>query len=87
LRVRTLQLDKSIFEGSVINTPSMVCFEDYIDALKWAKRVGGLEGLIARSMRSFAHIQEFVAKNDWIEFLAKDPKVCLVKLHLRWHHA
>jgi phosphoserine aminotransferase len=63
----------------------MVCFEDYIDALKWAKRIGGLEGLIARSMRSFGHIQDFVAKNDWIEFLAKDPKVRTVpsKLHSR----
>jgi phosphoserine aminotransferase len=78
------KLDKSIFNGSVINTPSMVCFEDYIDALKWAKTCGGLEGLIARSMRNFGVVADFVSKNSWLEFLAKDPKtvsntsVCLV---------
>mmetsp|Transcript_7000 Transcript_7000/g.17406 ORF Transcript_7000/g.17406 Transcript_7000/m.17406 type:complete len:720 (+) Transcript_7000:42-2201(+) len=68
------KLDTSIFNGSVINTPSMVCFEDYLDALKWAKGCGGLEGLIARSMRNFSHVADFIAKNPWMEFLAKDPK-------------
>ena len=78
------KLDKSIFEGSVINTPSMVCFEDYIDALKWAKAVGSLDGLIARSMRNFNAIKKFVDTHDWMTFLAKDPatisntSVCLV---------
>lgn len=78
------KLDKSIFNGSVINTPSMACFEDYLDALKWAKGCGGLDGLIARSMRNFGVIQKFVAEHSWIEFLAKDPatvsntSVCLV---------
>ena len=78
------KLDKGIFNGSVINTPSMACFEDYLDALKWAKACGGLEGLVARSMRNFGVIKKFVADNDWIEFLAKDPatvsntSVCLV---------
>lgn len=67
------KLDKSIFNGSVINTPSMVCFEDYLDALKWAKSVGGLEGLISRSMRNWGAIKEFVDKTPWIQFLAKDP--------------
>jgi phosphoserine aminotransferase len=67
------KLDKSIFEGSVINTPSMVCFEDYIDALKWAKSIGSLDGLIARSMRNFNVIKKFVDTHDWITFLAKDP--------------
>jgi phosphoserine aminotransferase len=78
------KLDKSIFTGSVINTPSMACFEDYIDALKWAKACGGLDGLIARSMRNFAVIQKAVSQYSWLEFLAKDPatvsntSVCLV---------
>jgi len=78
------KLDKGIFNGSVINTPSMACFEDYLDALKWAKACGGLDGLIARSMRNFAVIQKFVRENSWMEFLAKDPNtisntsVCLV---------
>eukprot|EP00285_Hemiselmis_virescens_P019796 CAMPEP_0173380214 /NCGR_PEP_ID=MMETSP1356-20130122/2937_1 /TAXON_ID=77927 ORGANISM="Hemiselmis virescens, Strain PCC157" /NCGR_SAMPLE_ID=MMETSP1356 /ASSEMBLY_ACC=CAM_ASM_000847 /LENGTH=717 /DNA_ID=CAMNT_0014333733 /DNA_START=48 /DNA_END=2201 /DNA_ORIENTATION=+ len=67
------KLDKAIFNGSVINTPSMVCFEDYLDALRWAKACGGLEGLIARSMRNFSVIQQFIAKTPWMEFLAKDP--------------
>ena len=70
------KLDKSIFNGSVINTPSMACFEDYLDALKWAKSVGGLDGLIARSMRNFAVLQKFCAENPWMEFLAKDPATC-----------
>ena len=78
------KLDKAIFAGSVINTPSMVCFEDYLDALKWAKSCGGLDGLIARSMRNFHAVKEFVDKTPWIQFLAKDPattsntSVCLV---------
>ena len=78
------KLDKAVFNGSVINTPSMACFEDYLDALKWAKACGGVDGLIARSMRNFNVIAKFVQANPWIEFLAKDPatvsntSVCLV---------
>lgn len=78
------KLDKAIFEGDVINTPSMACFEDYLDALKWAKGCGGLDGLIQRSMRNFNVVKSFVEKNPWIQFLAKDPattsntSVCLV---------
>eukprot|EP00961_Rhodomonas_salina_P221055 2988432-Rhodomonas_salina.1 len=67
------KLDKSIFNGSVINTPSMTCFEDYLDALKWAKGVGGLDGLIKRSMRNLEVIQKFCASHPWMSFLAKDP--------------
>lgn len=43
------KVDRSIFEGSTINTPSMLCVEDYIDALHWSDSVGGLQGLIKRS--------------------------------------
>ncbi|MCL4105018.1 UNVERIFIED_CONTAM: hypothetical protein GTU68_018725 [Idotea baltica] len=62
-----------IFTGATINTPSMLCVEDYLFALDWAKSVGGLEGLIGRANANFAEIASFVEANDWIEFLATDP--------------
>merc|ERR1711998_260318 len=61
-------------KGATINTPSMVCVEDYLDALKWTESEGGLSGLIKRSEANFSHIDSFVAKNDWASFLAKDEK-------------
>eukprot|EP01102_Stenamoeba_stenopodia_P001098 TRINITY_DN10961_c0_g1_i1.p1 TRINITY_DN10961_c0_g1~~TRINITY_DN10961_c0_g1_i1.p1 ORF type:complete len:307 (+),score=69.56 TRINITY_DN10961_c0_g1_i1:25-921(+) len=69
----TGHLLREIFEGSVINTVSMMCVEDYIDALEWAERIGGLKELIRRSKENLSVIEEFVAKNEWISFLAKDP--------------
>lgn len=66
------KLNEGIFVGDVINTPSMMCVEDVIDALNWAKSVGGLEGMIARSKASFKVLEDFVAKSDWAEFLAQD---------------
>lgn len=66
------KLRTDIFEGSTINTPSMLCNEDYLDALRWAESVGGLEGLIARSGRNLAAMERFVAAHDWIHFLAAD---------------
>ncbi|MBR4127506.1 MAG: phosphoserine transaminase [Alphaproteobacteria bacterium] len=66
------KLNEGIFVGDVINTPSMMCVEDVIDALNWAKSVGGLKGMIARSKASFKVLEDFVAKSDWAEFLAKD---------------
>ncbi len=66
-------LIEGIFEGATINTPSMLCVEDYLNALSWAKSVGGLSGLIARTDANFAEIEKFVAQNDWIDFLASDP--------------
>jgi len=68
-------LMKDIFEGSTINTPSMLCNEDYLDALKWAESVGGLEGLIKRSMENLKVIEGFVDEHDWINFLAEDPTI------------
>jgi len=67
------KLDTSIFEGSTINTPSMLCVEDYLDALSWAKSIGGLPGLIAKSEANLAVVERFVASESWISFLAKDP--------------
>ncbi len=60
-----------IFEGETINTPSMLCVEDYVDALEWAKSVGSLKGLQARADRNFAVLANWVAKTPWIAFLAK----------------
>ncbi len=67
------KLIEGIFEGDTINTPSMLCVEDYIDALEWAQSVGGLEGLMARADANAAVINRFVADNSWIANLAADP--------------
>lgn len=78
------KLIEGIFEGETINTPSMLCVEDYLDALNWAKQVGGLRGLRARSDANFKVLADYVAKTPWIDFLAKDAatrsntSVCLV---------
>ena len=67
------KLNESVFEGATINTPSMLCVEDYLFALDWAKSVGGLDGLIARTEANFAEVARFVEEHDWIDFLARDP--------------
>ena len=68
------KLIEGIFEGETINTPSMLCVEDYIDALEWAKALGGLDALIARADRNARVILDWVARTPWIENLAKDPR-------------
>ena len=81
------KLIEGIFVGETINTPSMIAVEDQIDALNWAESVGGLKGLISRSQANLAVIEDWVAKSDWAEFLAKDKAVrswtsiCLVIKH------
>ena len=78
------KLIEGLFEGETINTPSMLCVEDYIDALLWAESVGGLKGLIARADANTACLNALVAKHEGIDFLAKDPatrsntSVCLI---------
>ncbi|MEM9476582.1 MAG: phosphoserine transaminase [Pseudomonadota bacterium] len=67
------KLIEGIFEGATINTPSMLAVEDYLQALAWARSVGGLAGLIARADANTAAIETFVAHHDWIDFLAADP--------------
>lgn len=67
------KLIDGIFTGATINTPSMLAVEDYLQALEWARSVGGLQGLIARADANTAAITDFVAANDWIDFLAVDP--------------
>ena len=67
------KLIEGIFKGETINTPSMLCVEDYLVALKWAKALGGQKALAARCEANAAVLREFCAANDWIANLAEDP--------------
>jgi phosphoserine aminotransferase len=69
------KLIKGIFEGDTINTPSMLCVEDYIDALQWSKSIGGLDGLIGRADANLKAMADWVAKTDWVDFLAGDAAI------------
>ena len=69
------KLIDGIFVGETINTPSMLCVEDYLDALDWAKSVGGLKALIARADANTRVLSDWVAKTPWVEFLAADPAI------------
>jgi phosphoserine aminotransferase len=69
------KLIEGIFEGETINTPSMLCVEDYIDALNWAKSIGGLDGLIARADANAKILADWVAKSAWAGFLAKSEPI------------
>jgi phosphoserine aminotransferase len=78
------KLNDGIFEGETINTPSMLCVEDYLDALEWAKSIGSFKGLMKRADENFAKLDAWVARTPWIAHLAKVPatrsntSVCLV---------
>ena len=67
------KINAEIFEGATINTPSMLCVEDYLDALNWAESVGGLAELHRRCDANLATIERWVAKSPWVDFLAADP--------------
>lgn len=67
------KLDEELFEGSTINTPSMLAVEDYLDALKWAESIGGLATLFERADRNTQVLADWVSKTPWIEFLAREP--------------
>jgi len=67
------KLVEGIFEGETINTPSLLCVEDYIDALQWAKSLGGGAALIARADANATAIADWVAATPWVDFLAKAP--------------
>src|SRR5579863_1737645 len=77
------KLIEGIFEGETINTPSLLCVEDYIDALKWAKALGGLKALIARADANAKGVADWVARTPWVDFLASaqdtrsNTSVCL----------
>ncbi|EKV31370.1 Phosphoserine aminotransferase [Caenispirillum salinarum AK4] len=86
------KLIEGIFEGATINTPSMLCVEDALDGLKWAEGIGGLPALIARSEANLKAVADWVARTDWIDFLATDPEnrsctaICL-KITAPWFRA
>jgi phosphoserine aminotransferase len=67
------KITEGLFKGETINTPSMLCVADYLDALQWVDSLGGVKATIARSEANLEVIADFVAANDWISFLAKDP--------------
>jgi len=69
------RLNEEIFEGATINTPSMLCVEDALDALAWAESIGGLKVLVARSRANLDAIEAWVARTGWVEFLAADPLI------------
>ncbi len=66
---------EGIFQGETINTPSMLCVEDYLDALEWAKSAGGLAALRARADSNTRVIADWVSRATWIDFLARDPAI------------
>jgi len=77
------KLIEGIFTGATINTPSMLCVEDYIDALEWSESIGGLNGLIEKSTANLKVLEDWVAASDWAGFLAEtaetrsNTSVCL----------
>jgi phosphoserine aminotransferase len=73
---KTNKLMTGIFEGSTINTPSMLCIEDYVDALRWAESMGGVDGLMKLSLRNLKVVEDFVADNArWVKFLAASKEI------------
>ncbi|RMD90596.1 MAG: phosphoserine transaminase, partial [Alphaproteobacteria bacterium] len=68
-------LNRAIFEGATINTPSMLAVADYLDALEWAEKIGGLEALIARSDANAGVIADWVARTSWVDHLAARPEI------------
>ncbi len=67
------KLNEEIFRGSPINTPSMLCVEDVLDALAWAERIGGAPAMVERSRNNLATIRAWVERTEWVDFLARDP--------------
>jgi phosphoserine aminotransferase len=69
------KINEGIFEGETINTPSMLCVEDYLDALQWAKSIGGLKALMRRADANAKAVATWVARTPWVEFLASEPAI------------
>src|SRR5580704_8373749 len=67
------KLNREIFEGATINTPSMLCVEDYLDTLKWAASIGGLAELRRRADENLGVLAAWVERTPWVDFLAIDP--------------
>jgi len=69
------KINEGIFEGETINTPSMLCVEDYLDALQWAKSIGGLKALTTRADANAMAVATWVARTPWVDFLASDSAI------------
>jgi phosphoserine aminotransferase len=69
------KISEDIFEGATINTPSMLCVEDYLDTLAWGKSIGGLNALIGRADANAKALADWVASTPWIEHLAANPAI------------
>lgn len=69
------KINEGVFEGETINTPSMLCVEDYLDALQWAKSIGGLKPLMARADANAKVVATWVARTPWVDFLARNPAI------------
>ena len=69
------KLNEGIFEGETINTPSMLCVEDYLDALNWGKSIGGMPALVARADANTKVLADWVARTPWVDFLASKPEI------------
>ncbi|WP_375616381.1 MULTISPECIES: phosphoserine transaminase [unclassified Bartonella] len=69
------KLNEDIFKGKIINTPSMLCVEDFLDGLRWARSLGGAAALRARVEKNFSVLDAFIRKTPWLEYLAKDPEM------------
>lgn len=67
------KFNASLFEGMTLNTPSLMAVEDFIDSLRWAESIGGLDALIQRSADNFQIIEEWVSKTPWARFVPEDP--------------
>lgn len=67
------KVDEALFRGATINTPSMLCVEDAIFALEWARSVGGKKGLVSRSAANLNAVSNWIEKTTWVEFLPKNP--------------
>jgi phosphoserine aminotransferase len=67
------KVDTALFEGATINTPSMLCVEDYLDTLAWGQSIGGLKALQARCDANAGALSRWVEKTPWMDFLASDP--------------
>lgn len=68
------KLIEGIFSGATINTPSMLCVADYLDALGWVESIGGLDACISKSRANLSVLEQFISENEWIDFLAKEEK-------------
>src|SRR5579872_596584 len=69
------KINEGVFAGETLNTPSMLCVEDYLDTLQWAKSIGGLKALIARADANTKVLADWKARTPWIDFLAKDASI------------